>query len=224
MTANKDVVGWRGVHHIALVTRDKGLLDHTVVTHLIDGIVLGVRRRSSRPSSRPLQQPGQRTEQTVGDVAWRERRMEGRREMLREFRAFIARGNVVDLAVAVVIGAAFGAVITAFVHDMITPIIGMLGGVDFAGLHFTINGSTFFYGSFLNALLSFFLIALAVFFFVVKPLNVLAARHARGKESDDPDTRQCPECLSDIPVAASRCAFCTTAVPPSVEPDAAAPA
>ena len=136
--------------------------------------------------------------------------------MIKEFRQFIMRGNVIDLAVAVVIGAAFGAVVTAFVADIITPLIAAIfGKTDFSSLTFTINNSEFFYGSFLNALLSFVLIAAAIFFFVVKPMNMLAERRARGQEEPSPDSRQCPECLSDIPVAAKRCAFCTVEVAPA---------
>jgi len=133
--------------------------------------------------------------------------------MLREFKQFIMRGNVVDLAVAVVIGAAFGAVVTAFVADLITPLIAAIfGKSDFSKLTLEINDSTFRYGAFLNAVISFVTIAAAVFFFVVKPLNVLAARRAAGAPTEDPTTRPCPECLSEIPVAARRCAFCTTEV------------
>lgn len=133
--------------------------------------------------------------------------------MLGEFKQFITRGNVVDLAVAVVIGVAFAAVVTAFVADLITPLIAAIfGKSDFSALTFTINDSTFRYGDFLNALISFLTIAAAIFFFVVKPLNVLAARRAAGAATEAPTTRPCPECLSEIPVAARRCAFCTTEV------------
>jgi large conductance mechanosensitive channel len=131
--------------------------------------------------------------------------------MLSEFKAFILRGNVIDLAVAVVLGAAFGAVITAFVTDIITPILGAIGGKpNFAALTFTINGSVFYYGSFINAVIAFVSIAAAIFFFVVKPVNHLQAR--RAGQDGPPTTRPCPECLSEIPVAAHRCAFCTTEV------------
>jgi len=131
--------------------------------------------------------------------------------MLKEFKAFLLRGNVVDLAVAVVIGTAFGAVVTAFVADLITPLIAAIGGnQDFSALKFEINNSQFLYGAFINALISFVLIAAAVFFFVVKPVNALAAR--RQGEDGPPTTRPCPECLSEIPIAASRCAFCTAEV------------
>jgi large conductance mechanosensitive channel len=133
--------------------------------------------------------------------------------MLKEFRQFIMRGNVVDLAVAVVIGTAFGAVVAAFVADIITPLIAAIfGQPSFDGLSFTINKSHFLYGSFIDAVLSFLMIAAAIFFFVVKPLNMLAARRAAGAPPESPTTKACPECLSDIPIAARRCAFCTSEV------------
>jgi large conductance mechanosensitive channel len=129
-----------------------------------------------------------------------------------EFKAFILRGNVVDLAVAVVIGAAFGAVVTALVKDIITPIISIPGKADFSSLTFTINGSVFRYGDFINAVITFIVVAAAIFFFVVKPLNMLMARR-RVEETPAPvATRDCPFCLSKIPVGASRCAFCTSEV------------
>lgn len=134
--------------------------------------------------------------------------------MLKDFKAFLLRGNVVDLAVAVVIGAAFGAVVTSFVSNILTPIIGIPGSVDFSGLTFDINGSVFRYGAFLNSLVSFVAIAGAVFFFVVRPLNALMAR--RKTEPDvESVTRDCPECLSSIPAGARRCAFCTAEVTPA---------
>jgi large conductance mechanosensitive channel len=130
--------------------------------------------------------------------------------MLKEFKAFVLRGNVVDLAIAVVIGAAFGAVVTAFVKDIITPIIGIPGKTDFANLTFTINGSVFRYGDFINVLIAFVSIAAAVFFFVVKPVNRM-----RGvKPDDDVEMRECPECLTSIPAAAHRCSACTTKLTP----------
>jgi large conductance mechanosensitive channel len=136
--------------------------------------------------------------------------------MLKEFRAFILKGNVVDLAVAVVIGAAFGRVVDALVKDMITPLIAIPGNTDFSSLHFTVRDSVFRYGAFLNDLISFLLIAAAVFFFVVKPMNVLIARRNRGEVADDdPSTRDCPFCLSAIPLKASRCAACTSEVTPA---------
>jgi large conductance mechanosensitive channel len=133
-------------------------------------------------------------------------------EILKEFRAFILRGNVVDLAVAFVLGAAFTAVVTALVRDLLTPVIAAIfGKPNFGSLSFTIHGSEFFYGDFLNALLTFVLIAAAVFFFVVKPVNFLMARLRTGPDVESP-THGCPECLSQIPVGASRCAFCTSEV------------
>lgn len=134
--------------------------------------------------------------------------------MLKEFREFILRGNLVDLAVAVVIGTAFTAVVTAFVANIVTPIIAAIGGKpDFSDLTFTINGSEFGYGAFINALLAFVIIAAVVFFFVIKPVNLLMSRFQPDTAIDVP-TRGCPECLSDIPRAASRCAFCTARVTP----------
>ena len=129
-----------------------------------------------------------------------------------DFRQFLLRGNVVDLAVAVVIGAAFGAVVTAMVEDLITPLIAAIGGeTDFSALHFTVNNSTFRYGDFMNKILTFVVIAAVVFFFVVTPLNALIAR-ARREPPADPTTKKCPQCLSEIPIDASRCAFCTSEV------------
>jgi large conductance mechanosensitive channel len=130
------------------------------------------------------------------------------------FKKFLLRGNVVDLAVAVVIGAAFGTVVQALVKSLITPLIGAFGGVpDFSELAFTVNGSRFAIGEFINALLSFLILAAVVYFFVVLPINKLMDRF----KSDEPDaalrTRECPHCLSKIPVAASCCAFCTRDVP-----------
>ena len=131
---------------------------------------------------------------------------------LEEFRAFVLRGNMVDLAIAVVVGAAFGAVVTALVGDLITPLIAAIGGQpDFSRLDFTINGSRFAYGHFLNTLISFLLIAAVVFFLVVKPVNALM-RRTRTEPDVDSETRACPECLSRIPAAARRCAFCTAEV------------
>ena len=131
--------------------------------------------------------------------------------MLQDFKKFILRGNVVDLAVAVVIGAAFSAIVTALVKDLITPFIAAIGGQhDFSGLYFTINGSKFMYGHFINAVISFVLIATVIFFLVVQPLNKLVAYTNRRKDADEPTTKECPECLSDVPKAAKRCAFCTS--------------
>lgn len=130
--------------------------------------------------------------------------------MIKEFRDFILRGNVVDLAVAVVIGAAFGAVVASLVENLVTPLIAAIGGEpDFSALSFTINGSKFGYGEFLNALIAFLIIAAVVFFLVVRPLNRVMERLKPGKPVDEP-TKACAECLSDIPAAARRCAFCTS--------------
>ena len=133
--------------------------------------------------------------------------------MLKEFKAFVLKGNVVDLAVAVVIGAAFGKVIDALVKDLLTPLIAIPGKTNFAALKFTIRSSEFHYGVFLNEVVSFVLIAVALFLFVVKPMNMMMARRNRGEAVDaDPSVRDCPECLSPIPAAATRCAFCTATV------------
>jgi large conductance mechanosensitive channel len=131
--------------------------------------------------------------------------------MIKGFRDFILRGNVVDLAVAVVIGAAFGAVITALVADIITPLIAAIfGKPDFSSLTFTINHSKFLYGSFINAVIAFVLIAAAIYFVIVVPMNKLAERRARGQAPAEATTKQCPECLSEIPKAARKCAFCAS--------------
>jgi large conductance mechanosensitive channel len=130
--------------------------------------------------------------------------------MLKGFKQFILRGNVVDLAVGVVIGAAFSAVVTALVTDLITPLIGaIVKSPNFSHLAFTINGSKFMYGDFLNALISFLLVASAVYFFIVTPINTLVAR-SRKEPSTDPTTKKCTECFSEIPAQARRCAFCTS--------------
>jgi large conductance mechanosensitive channel len=133
--------------------------------------------------------------------------------MLKDFKTFILHGNVVDLAVGIIIGIAFGTVVSSFVKDLLTPLISIPGKVNFASLHFTVNKSTFFYGDFLNDLISFVIIAAAVFFFVVRPLNAFTNRMHRGAPPDD-ETRSCPECLSDIPAKATRCAACTAQVEP----------
>ena len=130
---------------------------------------------------------------------------------MKGFKAFLLRGNVVDLAVGVVIGAAFGAMVTAFVKDMLTPLIAALvGKPDFSSLKFTVNNSTFLYGDFVNAILAFLLIAAAVYFFVVLPVNALVARMRKAPAPADPTTKKCPECLSEIPIDARRCAFCAS--------------
>jgi large conductance mechanosensitive channel len=136
------------------------------------------------------------------------------------FRTFIARGNLIDLAVAVVIGTAFTAVVTAIVADLITPLIAAVAGKpNFAALTFTVNHSTFLYGSFLNALLSFLIVAAVVYYLIVAPMAKISARFKKDVEVT---TRDCPECLSTIPIAASRCMYCTSAVPPvNYQPPAA---
>jgi large conductance mechanosensitive channel len=127
------------------------------------------------------------------------------------FKRFLMRGNVVDLAVAVVIGGAFGAVVTAFVKDLITPLIAAVAGKpDFSALAITINGSRFPVGDFLNAVVAFLMVAAAIYFFVVAPMNALAELRKRGEAPADPTTKRCPECLSEIPIAARRCAQCTS--------------
>jgi large conductance mechanosensitive channel len=133
--------------------------------------------------------------------------------VLRGFKDFVLRGNVVDLAVAVVIGAAFGAVVTALVKDIITPLVAAIFGKhDFGALSFTINGSQFHYGDFLNTLIAFLSVAAAVYFFVVVPVNALVAARRRGQD-EEADSRPCSECLSEIPKQARRCAFCTSLQP-----------
>jgi large conductance mechanosensitive channel len=145
--------------------------------------------------------------------------------MLKDFKAFILRGNVVDLAVGVVIGAAFGTVVTSLVEDIFTPLLAIPGKTDFSQLTFTQGGGVFKYGNFINAVIAFVSIAAVVFFFVVRPVNALAAK--RKTEPDvESTTRECPWCLSSIPVGAGACAFCTREVPappaPAPEPTAAA--
>jgi large conductance mechanosensitive channel len=138
--------------------------------------------------------------------------------MLKDFRQFLLRGNLVDLAIAVVIGAAFGAVVAALVADLVTPLIAAVGGKpDFSDLAFTINGSRFAYGHFLNAVITFVIIAAVVFFFVVKPVNALLERMQTSGPVEE-ETRECPACLSQIPYAARRCAFCTEEVGAAVPP------
>ena len=130
--------------------------------------------------------------------------------LLTDFKQFLFRGNVVDLAVAVIIGTAFTAVVKALVADIITPIIAAIfGQPNFGGLKFTINGSQFAYGDFLNNLLAFVSIAAVVFFLIVAPINALMSRRAK----EDPDTKECPDCTSAIPVRAKRCPLCTSPIP-----------
>ena len=129
--------------------------------------------------------------------------------MLTEFKQFILRGNVIDLAVAVVIGAAFGAIVTSLVENIITPLIGALGGQpDFSGLSFELNNSEIRYGAFLNALLAFLIIAAVIFFAVIKPMNAIMTR-MRTEPTPDPLTGKCPFCLSEVQKGATRCPFCT---------------
>jgi large conductance mechanosensitive channel len=133
--------------------------------------------------------------------------------MLKGFKEFVVRGSVVDLAVGVVMGAAFGTVVTAFVKDLLTPFVGAIfKASDFSGLAFTIRGSQFLYGELLNAIISFLLIATAVYFFVVLPMNALTARMHSKDAPADPTTKKCPECISEIPKEAKRCSFCTQVV------------
>jgi large conductance mechanosensitive channel len=124
--------------------------------------------------------------------------------MLKGFKQFLLRGNVVDLAVAVVIGTAFGVVVTALVKDLLTPLIAAIGGQpDFSAWQFTVNGSRFLIGDFINAVIAFVMVAAAIYFFVVAPMNALEARRR-----SEPTTKKCPECLSEVPLEARRCAFC----------------
>ena len=137
--------------------------------------------------------------------------------MLKEFREFVMRGNVVDLAVAVVLGAAFGAVITAFVESLITPLIAAIGGQpDFGAIAFTVNGSEFGIGLFLNALIAFLIIAAVIFFFVVRPINTLMERKRRTETTPDPTTGICNYCKTEVPLEATRCPHCTSQNPLAV--------
>jgi large conductance mechanosensitive channel len=130
---------------------------------------------------------------------------------MKGFKQFILRGNVLDLAVAVVMGAAFGTVVTALVKDLVTPLIAaIVGAPDFSAIVVTVNGSKLLAGDFMNAVIAFFLMAVAVYFFIVVPVNSITARLNRGEAPPDPTTKKCPECLSEIPIDARRCAFCTT--------------
>ena len=131
---------------------------------------------------------------------------------MKDFKEFLLRGNLVDVAVGIVIGVAFAAVVSALVADLITPLIAAIGGnQDFSGLSFTINESHFLYGAFINALISFLVIAAVVFFLVVRPVNALLARR-KAEPPVDEQVRKCPECLSEVPVPARRCAFCTAEI------------
>jgi large conductance mechanosensitive channel len=130
------------------------------------------------------------------------------------FKQFMLRGNVLDLAVAVVMGAAFTAVVTALVKDLLTPLVAAIAGSpDFSAIAITVNGSKLLIGDFLNAVFAFLMIGTAVYFFVVLPVNTLTARLRRGEAPPDPTTKKCPECLSEVAIAAKRCAFCTSALP-----------
>lgn len=134
------------------------------------------------------------------------------KDTLKGFRQFILRGNVVDLAVGVVIGAAFTSIVNSLVKDLLTPLVAAIfRQPDFSGLYFTLNHSRFMYGSFINALVSFLIVASTVYFFVVIPINTLIAK-ARKEAPEDPTTKKCPECLSEIPKEAKRCAHCCQAV------------
>ena len=129
--------------------------------------------------------------------------------MLKGFRQFILRGNVVDMAVGVVVGAAFAGMVGAFTKDLLTPLIAaLIGKPDFSAITFTINGSVFAVGDFINAVIAFLLVAASVYFFVVTPVNVLVARMRKAPTPADPTTKKCPECLSEIPIDARRCAHC----------------
>ncbi len=129
---------------------------------------------------------------------------------MRGFKAFLLRGNVVDLAIAVVIGVAFAAVVAAFVKDLVTPLIAAIGGQpDFSALYFTINKSKFLYGDFFNAIIAFLIIAAVIYFLVVVPYTAMVER-SRKEPPADPTTKKCTECLSEIPKDARRCAFCTS--------------
>ena len=131
--------------------------------------------------------------------------------MLKDFKKFILRGNVVDLAVAVVIGAAFTGVVQAVVKDLVTPLIAAIGGQpDFSRLYFTINNSRFMYGDLINQLISFLMVATVVFFFVVQPINKLVTYSKRNKDAEESNEKKCKYCLSEIPKEASRCKFCTS--------------
>jgi large conductance mechanosensitive channel len=132
--------------------------------------------------------------------------------MLKGFRDFILRGNVIDLAVAVVVGGAFNAIVNSLVKDIITPFIAAIGGKkDFSALYFTINNSRFLIGDFVNAIISFVIIAAVIYFFIVAPMNRILAKIKKG-EKVDPTEKQCPFCLSQIPIKATKCKFCTSSV------------
>jgi large conductance mechanosensitive channel len=132
---------------------------------------------------------------------------------MKGFKQFLLRGNVVELAVAVVMGAAFTAVVTALVKDLLTPLIAaVFGAPDFSAIAVTVNGSKLMVGDFVNAVIAFLLMSVAVYFFVVLPVNAFTARMRRGEAPPDPTTKKCPECMSEVAIAAKRCAFCTSAL------------
>ena len=133
---------------------------------------------------------------------------------MKGFKEFLLRGNVLDLAVAVIIGGAFGAIVNSLVKDVLTPLIAaIVQSPDFSAIALDLNGSKLMIGSFLNAVIAFVLVAIAVYFFIVLPMNALVARQRRGEAPPDPTSKKCPECLSDVPIAARRCAHCTSALP-----------
>jgi large conductance mechanosensitive channel len=129
--------------------------------------------------------------------------------VLKDFKNFVIRGNVVDLAVAFVIGSAFAVLVKALVTDMFTPLLSIPGHVSFENLKFTVNGSTFHYGDFLNDVVAFVVVASALFFFVVRPIQAVNVRLQKRRGEQPPETKSCPECLSTIPFLARRCAYCT---------------
>lgn len=129
--------------------------------------------------------------------------------LAKDFREFVLRGNVIDLAVGVMIGAAFAKIVAALVKDIVTPFIGMFGKLDLSGYNATINGAKFGFGDFLNEVVSFLIIAFVIFFFIIKPVNHLMTLR-KTDTAADPITRECPFCLSSVPAAATRCAFCTS--------------
>lgn len=133
--------------------------------------------------------------------------------MLKGFKEFILRGNVVDMAVGIVIGASFGTVVTGLVKDLLTPLIAaIVKAPDFSNLSFTLNGSQFLYGDFINALIAFIIVSVAVYFFVVVPINMLIAKTKKSPVPLDPTTKKCPDCLSEVPINAKKCAFCTSVI------------